>query len=218
MAGYTTGPTNSFKRDLFSGLHCINGSQTFTASGVNGQFTLTSVSALTGLAVGMAVSGTGIAAGAVIATVDSATQVTLSKAHTGTVSGTLTATGDVIKAVLGKVSPTGTYDKNTTQYSDLTGNSDEVTGTGYTAGGNTLTATSPALSTDTAVCDFADTSWTSATFSARSVFLVNTTRRGPISNPVLSIHDFGGTQQVTAGTFTLVFPSPDASNAILRMA
>ncbi len=126
----------------------------------------------------------------------------------------LAAGGSAFKLALIKPSPTGTYDKTSTNYSDITGNSDEVSGTGYSAGGVALSSVDPALSTDTAVCDFADVSWTSATFQARGCMIYNTSQ----GNKGVSVHDFGGTQQVTAGTFSLIFPTPDASNAILRIA
>lgn len=220
MAGYTTAMCSSFKSDVLSGLHCFNAVVVKTGvSGVNAAFTLTGLADVTGLAVGMAVTGTNVAAGAVVASIDSGTQVTLSKAHTGTItSQAITFTGDAYKVALGKVSPTGTYDATTTNYTDLTGNSDEVTGTGYTAGGVALVNASPVVSGTTAYVDFADVSWTTATFSARAALIYNTTRRGPVATRVTSVHDFGGTQQVTGGTFTLVFPTPDASNAILRIA
>lgn len=220
MAGYTTAMLTSFKSDILSGLHCFNASVAKTGvSGVNGAFTLTGLANVTGLAVGMAASGTNVAAGAVIASIDSASQVTLSKAHTGTITtATITFTGDAFKIALGKPSPTGTYDASSTNYTDLTGNSDEVTGTGYTAGGAALTNVSPAVSGTTAFVDFADVSWTTATFSARAALIYNTTQRGPVATRGASWHDFGGTQTVTAGTLTLVFPTPDASNAILRIA
>lgn len=219
MAGYTTAMLTSFKQDVLSALHCFNQVRTPTASGVNGAFTLTSVSSMTGIAVGMAASGTNVAAGAVVASIDSGTQVTLSKTHTGTITGgTITFTGDAFKLALGKVGPTGTYDASTTNYTDLTGNSDEVSGTGYSAGGIALTNSSPTSSGTTAFTDFADVSWTTATFSARAALIYNTSQRGPTATRACSVHDFGGTQQVTSGTFTLVFPTPDASNAILRIA
>lgn len=220
MAGYTTTITNAAKTDFLSGLHCFNASIAKTGvSGVSGAFTLTGLANVTGLAVGMAVSGTNIAAGAVVASIDSGTQVTVSKSHTGTITAqSITFVGDSFKLALGKPSPTGTYDASSTAYSDLTGNSDEASGTGYTAGGIALTNVTPVISTSTAVVDFPDISWTTATFSARAALIYNTTRRGPVTNNLVSIHDFGGTQTVTAGTFTLVFPTPDASNAILRIA
>ena len=123
--------------------------------------------------------------------------------------------GDTFKAVLIKGSHTGTYGAASTSYSDVTGNSDEVTGTGYTAGGATLTRVDPATSGTTAYTDFANVSWSTATFSADGIMVVNTSAAG---NPAVFIRDFGGTQTVTAGTFTVTFPTPDASNAIVRIS
>lgn len=216
----TTAMCTSFKRDLLSGLHSFNQSRTFTANGANGAFTLTSVSALTGLAVGNSVTGTNVAAGAVIASIDSATQITLSKAHTGTITGgTLTTVGDIFKIALIKTGMAGTYGAASTVYADITGNSDEVTGTGYTAGGQALTNVDPTTSGTTAFTDFSpDPSWTGASFSTAGCMIYNSTRNGPLSNAACSVHDFGGTQTVTAGTFTAVMPTPDASNAVLRIA
>lgn len=216
----TTAMLTSFKSDLLSGLHCFNQSRTFTASGTSGQFTLTSVSALTGLVVGNLVTGTNIAAGAVIASIDSATQITLSKAHTGTVgpAATCTTVGDIFKIALIKIAMAGTYGAASTNYTDITGNSDEVTGTGYTAGGAILTNVDPATSGTTAFTDFSpDPSWTSASFSVAGCMIYNTTRNGPVATCGCSVHDFGGTQTVSSGTFTTIMPVANASNAILRI-
>jgi hypothetical protein len=220
MAGYTTAFTTAAKAGLMAGALCLAAPITKTGvSGVSGAFTLTGLADVSGIYVGMAVTGTNVASGAVVASIDSTTQVTLSKAHTGTITtASITFTGDTINVVLGKASPTGTYDATTTKHADITGNSDEVSGTGYTAGGAALTNNGVATSGTTAYADFADASWTSASFSARAAFLEDITQRGPTVKPVISVHDFGGTQTVSSGTFTLVFPTPDSSNAILRVA
>lgn len=216
----TTAMCTSFKSALFSSLMCFNQTRTPTGTTVSAAFTITSVSALTGLAVGMGVSGTGIAAGSVIASIDSGTQITLSKAATASNAGvTLTCTGDAFKIALIKVAMAGTYGAATTNYTDLTSNSDEVTGTGYTAGGVALTNVSPTTSGTTAFVDFSpDPSWTTATFSTTGAMIYNNARRGPTATLAVSVHDFGGTQTVTAGTFTAVMPTADASNAIERIA
>lgn len=210
----------SAKSDLMSALTCFNQTRTPTGDTTSSAFTIANVSALTGLAVGMGVSGSGIAAGSVIASIDSSTGITLSKAASATASAVaLTCAGDSFKIALIKVAPAGTYGAATTNYSELTGNSDEVTGTGYTAGGVTLTNVSPTTSGTTAFIDFApDPSWTTATFSATAAMIYNNSRRGPVATRSISTHDFGGTQTVTAGTFTAVMPTPDASSAILRLA
>ena len=93
--------------------------------------------------------------------------------------------------------------------------SNEVSGTGYTAKGNALTSVTPALSTDTAVCDFADTSFTSASFTARGCLIFNDSATG---DPAVCAIDFGADKTVTSGTFTIQFPAADASNAIIRIA
>jgi hypothetical protein len=121
---------------------------------------------------------------------------------------------DTIKIALIKVSPTGTYGAASVNYSDITGNSDEASGTGYTAGGASLTGGALATSGTTAYADFSDVSWTSATISATAAMIYNSTA----SNKAISLHDFGGTQSVTGGTLTLVFPTADSSNAIIRLS
>ena len=103
-----------------------------------------------------------------------------------------------------------TLNKSTTAYTT----SNEVSGSGYTAKGNALTSTTPALSTDTAVCDFADTSFTSASFTARGCLIFNDSASG---DPAVCAIDFGSDKTVTSGTFTIQFPTADASNAIIRI-
>lgn len=221
MAGSTTAMCSSFKRDLPMGLHCFGATVTPTGTPTSAAFTLTSMSALTGLALGMPASGTNIAAGAVLASIDSGTQVTLSKASSGSPgSVTVTFTGDVFKIALGKVSPTGTYGAATTNYTDLTGNSDEVTGTGYSAGGAVLAANqSPALTSTTAYWQWStNPSWTSATISTTFALVYNSSRRSATATLACAVYDFGGTNTITAGTLTLLQPANDSSNALLRIA
>ena len=90
----------------------------------------------------------------------------------------------------------------------------EITGTGYTAGGNTLTRIDPSSSGTTGLTDFADISWgTEATFTARGALIYNVTN----GNRAVLVLDFGADKTVTAGTFTITFPTADASNAIIRI-
>jgi len=98
----------------------------------------------------------------------------------------------------------------TTAYST----SNEVSGTGYTAGGNTLAAVTPTSSGTTAFTDFADTTWTSATITANGALIYNSTN----GNRAVAVLAFGGDKTSTNGDFTIVFPTPDASNAIIRIA
>ena len=92
----------------------------------------------------------------------------------------------------------------------------EVVGTGYTAGGNTLTiSANPASTGTTAFLDFADTTWSAATITARGA-LIYLSNGG--TNPAVAVLDFGSDKTSTAGDFTIVFPAADASNAIIRIA
>ena len=93
--------------------------------------------------------------------------------------------------------------------------SNEVSGTGYTAGGNTLTRVDPTTSGTTALIDFADTTWSSSTITARGAMIYNDSASG---NPAVVILDFGADKTSTNGDFTVVFPTADASNAIIRIA
>jgi O-acetylhomoserine/O-acetylserine sulfhydrylase-like pyridoxal-dependent enzyme len=92
--------------------------------------------------------------------------------------------------------------------------SNEVVGTGYTAGGNTLTNITPVSSSTTAFADFADTVWTTATITARGALIYNTTS----GNPTVAVLDFGADKTSTAGDFTIIFPSATAADAIIRIA
>ena len=94
--------------------------------------------------------------------------------------------------------------------------SNEVTGTGYSAGGQALTIGQVPTSSGTTACiDFSDVTWSSATITARGalIYLANGT-----TNPSVCVLDFGGDKTSTAGNFTIQFPAADASNAILRIA
>jgi len=103
-------------------------------------------------------------------------------------------------------------DAATTAYSAT----NEVAGTGYVAGGNTLTiSTNPTSTGTTAFLDFADTTWSTATITARGA-LIYLADGG--TNPAVAVLDFGADKTSTAGDFTIVFPAADASNAIIRIA
>ena len=115
-----------------------------------------------------------------------------------------------------------TLSKSTTAYtapSDGTAsptNTHEVSsdGTGYTTGGNALTSTTPVLSGDTACCKFADTSISSASFTARGCLIYNSSA----SNKAVCAVNFGADKTVTSGTFTIQFPAQTAGNAIVQIA
>lgn len=103
-----------------------------------------------------------------------------------------------------------TLDASTTVYTT----SNEVTGTGYTAGGNTLTGATVSLTGTTAFVDFSDTSWSTATIMARGALIYNSSK----SNKAVAVLDFGSDKTSTGGTFTIQFPVNDATNAIIRIA
>tara|TARA_R100000951_G_scaffold17164_1_gene13659 strand:- start:2354 stop:2788 length:435 start_codon:yes stop_codon:yes gene_type:complete len=103
------------------------------------------------------------------------------------------------------------FDASTTAYTT----SNEVTGTGYTAGGNTLTRVDPTSSGTTAFTDFANTTWASSTITARGAMIYNDSAAG---DPAVVILDFGADKTSTNGDFTVVFPAADSSNAIIRIA
>ena len=93
--------------------------------------------------------------------------------------------------------------------------SNEVTGTGYTAAGNTLTCVDPTTSSTTAYTDFTDTTWTSSTITARGALVYNDSASG---DPSVIVLDFSSDKSSSAGDFTIAFPAADASNAIIRIA
>jgi hypothetical protein len=95
----------------------------------------------------------------------------------------------------------------------------EVSGTGYTATGNTLTRVDPTSSGTTAFTDFADSTWSTSTISAaRGAMIYNDTLTTPVADASVVILDFGSDKSSSAGDFTVVFPTADASNAIIRIA
>lgn len=93
--------------------------------------------------------------------------------------------------------------------------SDEVSGTGYSAGGGELTRVDPSTSGTTALTDFADLTFSSATITARGALIYNDTATG---DPSIVVLDFGADKTSSAGDFTIIFPTADASNAIIRIA
>ena len=127
-----------------------------------------------------------------------------------------TTTGNVFKIALFRdtASIAGTYGAATTNYSEMTASSDEASGTGYTAGGNTLTNVTPTSSGTTAYTDFADTTWSTATITASGALIYNSSA----SDASVAVLDFGADKTSTAGDFTIIFPTDDASNAIIRIA
>jgi len=115
---------------------------------------------------------------------------------------------DTIKIAL--FTSSATLGASTTAYSTT----NEVSGTGYTAGGNTLAGAAISLSGSTAIVDFTDTTWSSATITARGALIYNSSK----ADRAIAVLDFGSDKSSTNGDFTVVFPAADASNAIIRIA
>ena len=120
-------------------------------------------------------------------------------------------TGNAFKIAL--YTSSASLGAGTTAYST----SNEITnssGTAYTAGGASLTSVTPTTDGTTAVCDFADVSFSSASFTANGALIYNDTQ----SDKAVAVIAFGGDKTVTSGTFTIQFPTADATNAIIRIA
>ena len=99
--------------------------------------------------------------------------------------------------------------------------SNEITntsGSAYVAGGQALGNVNPSTSGTTALTDFADETWSTASFTARGALIYNTTPTHTYSNPSVVVLDFGSDKTAVSGDFTIVFPTADASNAIIRIA
>ena len=128
------------------------------------------------------------------------------------------STGNTFKLALMKATAagSGTYGAATTSYTNLTSNTDELAnGNGYTTGGNTLVSVTPVADGTTAVCDFDNTTWTSATFTTCGGIIYNDTAAG---DPACAVLSFGGDQQVSSGDFQIQFPAAAAATAIIRIA
>ena len=124
---------------------------------------------------------------------------------------------DTFKLALIKSGESGTYGPATTNYSDVTGNSDEIGNTGsYSAGGATLTnvAVTGGSGASTAFVDFDNVQFTNATIDANGAIIYNSSD----SNKAVCVLDFTSNKSSTSGTFTIQFPTADASNAIIRIA
>ena len=123
------------------------------------------------------------------------------------------STGDTFK--LAMYTNSASFTAATTDYTT----SNEVSGTGYTAGGGTLTKVTPTSSGTTAFTDFGDLTFSTATITARGAIIYNTTAGSSTGTTnAIVVLDFGGDKTSTAGDFTIVFPTADASNAIIRIA
>ena len=121
---------------------------------------------------------------------------------------------DTLKLALIKASSAGTYGAATTNYSDVTGNTDEAVGTNYAVGCQVLDSATLTLSGSVAFVDFSDEVIANATVSADGAIIYNASK----SNKAVAVFDFGATVTSTSGDFTVVFPTADASNAVIRIS
>ena len=118
-------------------------------------------------------------------------------------------TGDTFKIAL--FTSSATLGAGTTAFA-TTNEITNSSGTAYTSGGATLTSVTPTSDSTTAVCDFANVSFTSASFTANGALIYNSSE----SNKAVAAIAFGSDKTVTSGTFTIEFPAADATNAIIR--
>lgn len=125
-----------------------------------------------------------------------------------TATHNFSSSGDTFKCAL--YTSSASLSSSTTAYTT----SNEASGTGYTAGGNTLTSVNPTLDGSTAVCDFSDTTWSSSSITARGALIYNSSK----SNKAVAVLDFGADKTSSAGDITIIFPTADATNAIIRIS
>ena len=136
------------------------------------------------------------------------TQAFCTSAKADFLGGVIDLDTDTIKIAL--YTSAATLSAATTAYATT----NEVVGTGYTAGGNTLTGATISSSGTTAFVDFNDTTWATATITARGALIYDSTN----ANKAVAVLDFGADKTSTAGNFTVQFPTADATNAIIRIA
>jgi hypothetical protein len=210
----TTAFCSSAKQQLLRGQHCLTttgfvSSTATAATTVN--YTNVDTTTMGLIREGMTFTGTNVGASSAVLAIVGAQAFTSTVASTGAV-GNLTFTNPHATAIkLALYTSSATLDATTTGYSA----SNEASG--VTAGGYALTfsASMPALSSTTTYMDFADLVISAVTTTARGCLIYNA--YGAL-NRAISVHDFGADKTSTAGDFTIVFPTADASNAILRIA
>ena len=132
----------------------------------------------------------------------------------GSGGGTTTSTGTGNTFKIALFTSSASLGAGTTAYAD----SNQVSGTGYSSGGNTLTNVTPTTSSTTALTDFADTTWSSSTITARGALIYNSSTTAGSANRAVAVLDFGSDKTTSAGDFTITFPTADASSAIIRIA
>jgi len=135
------------------------------------------------------------------------TQCMVSSFKTDLLSGNQDLDTDVIKIAL--YTSAATLGASTTAYTT----SNEVVGTGYTAGGNTLTGATISLDGTTGICTFSTTFWTTSSITARGALIYNSTK----TNKAIAVLDFGADKTSTSGVFTINFPAATAGSAIIQV-
>ena len=210
----TTAYPSSLKQEQMRGQHQF-GTTGFTITASSTSSTAyTSASSLTNVVLGQSFTGTNVGANSIVTAITGSAAFTSSVASTGTISGgTLTFTNPMATSYkLALYTSSATMDATTTVYSAT----NETSGTGYSAGGSALTisASMPSLTTTVAWMDFADLVFSTATITARGCLIYNS--YGSLNRAVY-VGDFGADKTSTAGDFTVIFPTADSSNAILRI-
>ena len=235
--------TYTAKQELASGGHCFlaaNNTQTGNAFASPNTW-IAGLTNTVGISVGMAISVTNTTQNSntawFVAGIVNSTAVMTSKVSAAAANlGTITFTGDTFYMGLIKTSPSINWNGSANCYgygagagttaANLVGTDEVASGGGYTLGGIALTNISPAVGTTAAYWSFTtNPSWTSATFSTTAGFIYNNSARIGCAGGVnqgngrmISIHDFGGTQTVSAGTFTVVLPTNGQGTSILQIS
>lgn len=118
------------------------------------------------------------------------------------------STGDTFKMAL--YSSSATLDSTNTAYTAT----NEVSGAGYSAGGAAMTSVTPVASGTTIVLDFSDVTFTTVSITARGCMIYNSSK----SNKAVAVFDFGSAFTATAANFVVTLPTPDSTNAVIRIA
>lgn len=206
--------TSSFKQQLFRGQHCLTttgfvSSTATAATTVN--YTNVDTTTMGLIREGMTFTGTNVGASSAVLNIVGAQAFTSTVASTGAV-GNLTFTNPHATAIkLALYTSAATLDATTTAYS-ATNEASGVTAGGYAL---TFSASMPSLTTTTAWMDFADLIISTVTTTARGCLIYNSYGA---QNRSMSTHDFGADKSSSAGDFTIIFPTADSTNAILRIA
>lgn len=228
MAGVTTAMPTSLKKEMLEGIHHLQGTitvvgTTSTVTGTPAGTTIAGLASIADLSAGMLVADStnpgDIPANTYVSRLLSTTTLNIDKVMLGShVGDTLTFKGDALSFALIKVGPAGTYDASSTNYSNITGNSDEIpNGSGYTTGGFVWAAganlTPLTSGTGAYTQPSTNPSWTAATISTIGGMLYNATQL----NKAIAVESFGGTQTVTAGTLTLLLPANGVGTSLLQV-